>query len=159
LLKGVSPTNGIVAQFAPRPAPLNVDITVAGYPLSGILSGLNVTRGSVSGLKGLAGDSILMQISAPVQPGNSGGPAVDQAGRVVGVVVSKLDARKVAEVIGDIPQNVNFAVRGEIAKLFLFQNGIEARIAETDTPTLKSEELAMHLEAITRLVECFGSTD
>lgn len=159
LLKGVSPTNGIVAQFAPRPAPLNVDITVAGYPLSGILSGLNVTRGSVSGLKGLAGDSILMQISAPVQSGNSGGPAVDQAGRVVGVVVSKLDARKVAEVIGDIPQNVNFAVRGEIAKLFLFQNGIEARIAETDTPTLKSEELAMHLEAITRLVECFGSTD
>lgn len=159
LLKGESSTNGIVAQFAARPAPLNADITVAGYPLSGILSGLNVTRGSVSGLKGLAGDSIHMQISAPVQPGNSGGPAVDHAGRVVGVVVSKLDAQKMAEVIGDIPQNVNFAVRGEIAKLFLFQNGVEPTIAETGTPTLTPEDLAMRLEAITRLVECFTSAN
>ena len=37
-----------------------------------------------------------MQLSAPIQRGNSGGPVFDQAGNVIGVVVSKLDALKMA---------------------------------------------------------------
>ena len=98
-----------VAVFAQSPARLNSDITVVGYPLSGLLGGLNVTRGSVSSLKGLRGDGVQMQISAPVQPGNSGGPVVSGSGAIVGVVVSKLNARRVADETGDIPQNVNFA--------------------------------------------------
>ena len=51
-----------------------------------------------------------MQITAPVQPGNSGGPLLDGAGNVLGVVVAKLDALYVAEAIGDIPQKLNFAI-------------------------------------------------
>ncbi|MGB4782255.1 MAG: serine protease [Candidatus Methylomirabilis sp.] len=43
-------------------------------------------------------DSRLLQISAPAQPGNSGGPLLDEAGRVIGMIVSKLDALKVAEI-------------------------------------------------------------
>ncbi|RJL17983.1 S1 family peptidase [Paracoccus siganidrum] len=156
LIRDVPQESGAVAQFAARPAPLNADITVAGYPLAGLLSGLNITRGSVSSLKGMAGDAIRMQISAPVQPGNSGGPAVDAAGRVVGVVVSKLDAKFVADVTGDIPQNVNFAVRGEIAKLFMFQNGVEPVLATDEAPTLDPVTLGRNLEAFTKLVECYA---
>lgn len=37
-----------------------------------------------------------MQISVPIQRRNSGGPVFDQAGNVIGVVVSKLDALKMA---------------------------------------------------------------
>lgn len=155
LLKG-APSTSEVAAFAPRPASLNADITIAGYPLNGLLSGLNVTRGSVTGLKGLAGDATAMQISAPVQPGNSGGPVVDSSGRVVGVVVSKLDAKLVADATGDIPQNVNFAIRGEIAKLFLFQNGVEPNLAESAAGPLDPVETARQLDQITRLVECYG---
>ncbi|WP_423212363.1 S1 family peptidase [Paracoccus yeei] len=156
LLKG-EPSSSAVAAFAPRPASLNADITVAGFPLNGLLSGLNVTRGSVTGLKGLAGDATTMQISAPVQPGNSGGPAVDSSGRVVGVVVSKLDAKLMADTTGDIPQNVNFAIRGEIAKLFLFQNGVEPTVAEDATEPLDPVETARQLEQVTRLVECYAT--
>lgn len=156
LIKAAPQEAGVVAKFAPRPAGLNADITVAGYPLAGLLSGLNVTRGSVSSLKGLGGDAIRMQISAPVQPGNSGGPAVDAAGRVVGVVVSKLDAKLVADATGDIPQNVNFAVRGEIAKLFMFQNGVEPVLGDEDSPTLDPVTLGKNLEGVTRLVECYA---
>lgn len=156
LLKDAPPETGVVAKFAPRPAGLNADITVAGYPLTGILSGLNVTRGSVSSLKGLAGDAIRMQISAPVQPGNSGGPAVDSSGRVVGVVVSKLDAKLVADATGDIPQNVNFAVRGEIAKLFMFQNGIEPIIGDDATSAIDPVTMGDELKSVTRLVECYA---
>ncbi|WP_132546510.1 trypsin-like peptidase domain-containing protein [Rhodovulum euryhalinum] len=54
-----------------------------GYPYFGILDGLNLTRGSVSSLKGIGGDGFTMQISAPVQPGNSGGPLLNEYGQVV----------------------------------------------------------------------------
>ncbi len=38
----------------------------------------------------------------------------------------------VAGAIGDLPQNVNFAIRGEIAKLFLSQNGVEPKLGNLD---------------------------
>lgn len=142
-----------IAAFAAGPAALNSDVTVIGYPLSGLLGGVNVTRGAVSSLSGLGGDATRMQISAPVQPGNSGGPVIDIRGAVVGVVVSKLDARYVAETMGDIPQNVNFAVRGEIAKLFLSMNGVEPAIASGTDP-LPPEELARRMTKVTAFIEC-----
>ena len=141
------------ATFAASPAVLNSDLTVAGYPLVGILGGLNVTRGSLSSLKGFAGDTSTMQISAPVQPGNSGGPVLNSDGQIVGVVVSKLDAKLVSDAIGDIPQNVNFAIRGEIAKLFLVQNNVlPVTAAPQDKPT--PEALAQIAVGITKFISC-----
>jgi S1-C subfamily serine protease len=53
-------------------------IVALGYPLSGLLSSdANVSVGNVSALAGLRDDSRYLQISAPVQPGNSGGPLLD----------------------------------------------------------------------------------
>ncbi len=141
------------ATFSEKPARLNSDVTVIGYPLLGLLGGINVTRGSVASLKGLAGDGVQMQISAPVQPGNSGGPVVNAAGHVVGVVVSKLDAQLVADAIGDIPQNINFAIRAEIAKLFLYQNGVEP-IEADEAEALAPEDLAEAAQSFTRLITC-----
>ena len=142
-----------VARFSPSPAKLNSDVTVVGYPLAGILTGLNVTRGSVSSQLGLGGEVTAMQITAPVQPGNSGGPVLAADGEVVGVVVSKLDAQLVADATGDIPQNVNFAIRGEIAKLFLTQNGIEPALGISNSPVLP-ESLAEIAAGFTAFIEC-----
>lgn len=141
------------AVFASSPAQLNSDISVAGYPLRQFLSDLNVTRGSITAIRGLAGDITRMQISAPVQPGNSGGPVLSARGTVVGVVVSKLDAGRVAELTGDIPQNINFAVRGEMAQFFMKQNGVNPVIA-SGLENLMPEQLADRAAAITRLIEC-----
>lgn len=141
------------AVFALEPARLNSDVTVAGFPLPDLLGGLNVTRGAVTSLKGLGGDGINMQISAPVQPGNSGGPVLNAAGQVVGVVVAKLDAGAVARLYDDIPQNVNFAIRGEIAKLFLAQNGVDPLVEAAGIP-VAPEDLAETAAAFTRLVAC-----
>ena len=72
-----NPDETEVASFssAPRPA-LGEAVTTAGYPLSGLLSkDLNVTQGNVSALSGLKDDATILQITAPVQPGNSGGPS------------------------------------------------------------------------------------
>jgi serine protease Do len=141
------------ASFTSAPAMLNSDLTVAGFPLHGILSGLNVTRGSLTSLKGLGGSSAQMQISAPVQPGNSGGPVLNAAGGVIGVVVSKLDAGLVQDAIGDVPQNVNFAIRGEVAKLFLSSNGVQPAIIGDDA-AMAPEALAVQAAAFTYLIEC-----
>ncbi|MDQ2091373.1 S1C family serine protease [Marimonas arenosa] len=153
IVKTFKPDNKTVAVFSPSPAKLNSDVTAIGYPYFGILGGLNVTRGSVSSLKGLGGDATTMQISAPVQTGNSGGPLLGSDGEVVGVVVSKLDSIKVSDALGDVPQNVNFAVRGEIAKLFLAQNGVDPLLGFTDDP-LEPELLAKNALGFTVFVEC-----
>jgi S1-C subfamily serine protease len=87
-------------------------VVTYGFPLAGLLSsGPTLTTGEISALAGLADNQRHLQISAPVQPGNSGGPLLDMRGQVIGVVVSKLNASQVARQTGDIPQNVNFAVK------------------------------------------------
>lgn len=74
-------------------------IFVYGFPLSGLLatSG-NFTTGNITATAGLNDNTSMFQISAPVQPGNSGGPLVDPFGNVIGVIVAKLNAMNVARV-------------------------------------------------------------
>ncbi|MGM0740160.1 MAG: S1 family peptidase [Pseudomonadota bacterium] len=139
--------------FSENEVGLNADVTIAGFPLHGLLGGLNVSRGSVSSMKGIGGDETNVQISAPVQPGNSGGPMIDRNGNVVGVVVAKLDAVEVANATGDIAQNVNFAIRGSIAKIFLQTNGIEYSLGANQTD-LSPEDAARILQSATKLIEC-----
>ena len=102
-----------VASLRSVPAPrVGEDVLAFGYPLPGLLSTEgNVTVGILSADSGIGNDPHVFQITAPVQSGNSGGPLVDSAGNVVGVIVSKLDAGKVAQQLGDLPQNVNFAIK------------------------------------------------
>jgi serine protease Do len=103
------------------------DVIAYGFPLAGLLSAdPKLTRGVVNALAGIRNDPNTIQISAEVQPGNSGGPLVDLQGHVVGVVVAKLDSRRVQNV-----DNVNFAVRGEAAQAFLRRSGVALSVAES----------------------------
>jgi S1-C subfamily serine protease len=109
-------------------------VVTYGFPLAGLLSsGPTLTTGEVSALAGLQDNQRQYQISAPVQPGNSGGPLLDMGGNVVGVIVSKLNAQRIAQRTGDIPQNVNFAVKGSEALDFLRRNRVEPRLGEAAT--------------------------
>lgn len=104
---------------------LGEGVAAFGFPHSDLLATTgNFTLGNVTALAGLRDDSRYLQISAPVQSGNSGGPLVDGSGNVVGVVTAKLDAIKMAEAQGDLPQNVNFAVKASLATSFLDANQI-----------------------------------
>jgi len=104
-------------------------VVTFGFPLAGLLgSGPTLTTGEVSALSGLRDIQTQYQISAPVQSGNSGGPLFDLSGLVVGVVTSKLNAQRIAQTTGDIPQNVNFAVKSTTAIDFLRRHGVQPRI-------------------------------
>ncbi|WP_248696844.1 trypsin-like peptidase domain-containing protein [Roseomonas gilardii] len=113
-------------RFRTEPVRRGDGVVAYGFPLTGLLSSdPKLTRGEVNGLNGLGNDPNQFQISAPVQPGNSGGPLLDMRGELLGVVVSKLNAEAVAKRTGDIAQNINFAVKGERAAAFLRASGIE----------------------------------
>src|SRR5438132_5594034 len=85
---------------------LGEDVVVYGFPLAGVLSSEgNVTTGIITALSGTGDNKDHLQLSAPVQPGNSGGPVLDRQGNVVGVVVSKLNDLAMVAAKGDLPQN------------------------------------------------------
>jgi putative serine protease PepD len=74
-----------LASAAQRPK-IGATVMVVGSPLG---LGGTVTLGIVSGFRSLEG-SDYVQFSAPISPGNSGGPVVDSHGRVVAVASAKL---------------------------------------------------------------------
>ena len=129
---------------------------VYGFPLAGILSTSgNFTTGSISGLAGLAGDSGLYQISAPIQSGNSGGAVLNTSGHVVGVVKSKINASKTFDATGDTPQNVNFAIKGSVVANFLDAQGVEYQ-KRTKVSDRRESLLAEEAARYTALVACIG---
>jgi S1-C subfamily serine protease len=131
------------------------DVVAVGYPLNGLLADqVNVSTGTVNALAGLYNDLHVLQMSAPVQPGSSGGALFDLAGNVVGVVVTKLNAKLVADETGDIPQNVNFALKAFVARDFLKSQGVAFRTAASATRRSNADVGDIGRQ-VTVLVECW----
>ncbi|WP_400769366.1 trypsin-like peptidase domain-containing protein [Methylosinus sporium] len=136
-------------------ARLGEGIATFGYPHADILaSSGNFTLGNITALSGIGDDSRFVQISAPVQSGNSGGPLLDMSGNVVGVVTSKLNALKVALNNGDLPQNVNFAVKAAILATFLDANKVTFEGGGGNTASLAPADLADLARNMSGFVAC-----
>lgn len=146
---------GSTAPLRNQPPQVGEAVSISGYPLRGLLSGFNITTGNVSSLTGLGGDSRMIQLTAPVQPGNSGGPVIDAYGNIIGVVVAKLDALKAAKITGDIPQNVNFAIHPQLLKNFLAGQGIKYK-SSFSKAVVPVTEIAEKAKDHTVLLECSG---
>ena len=114
--------------FKSEDVELGEDVLVAGFPHGDFYSdGIKVTKGIVSGKKGMGDDRAQFQMDAAVQKGNSGGPIYDENGNIVGVVVYQLDPLKVAKAIGSLPQNVNFGIKASTVRQFLTSAGIPTK--------------------------------
>jgi S1-C subfamily serine protease len=151
------PLNTRIAHFREAPDIRLGDTIVAyGYPLIDILTiNGNLTTGTVSGTSGIGDDSRFLQISAPIQPGNSGGPLLDTSGNVVGIVSQKLNAVRIAAMTGgDIPQNVNFAIRSSVARTFLEANDVTYTKAPSKTK-LDIADVGDVAKGFTVLIGCF----
>jgi uncharacterized protein len=125
------------------------NVVVVGYPLSGLLTtDPIVTTGIISALAGPQNNRREMQISAPIQPGNSGGPVFDSSGNVIGIAVAVLNAMRVAKLTGGaIPENIGFAIKAEVAQEFFAANGLKLATAapahELSTATIAEQAIKM----------------
>lgn len=138
------------------PVSVGDQVVVFGFPLSGMLSSSgNATFGNVSATMGMLDNPNHLQISAAVQSGNSGGPLLDSSGNVIGIVFAKLGL-KAATLTGDIPQNVNFAVKSVLAATFLTNEGIAFERSDKTTELPKAEIVEM-AKAFSVEIRCNGA--
>lgn len=155
LLQAPSPFKD-VAKIRQNAIPVGNGVVAIGYPYHGLLtSDFTVTTGIVSSLSGILNDTRFLQISAAVQPGNSGGPLFDLGGGVVGVVAAKLDAVRVARATGSIPENINFAIKTGALRDFLDNSAVQYQIAEWhDASKRETSEIAKDARGYTLLIVC-----
>lgn len=155
LLKLITGRTSRHAQFrAGVPIRQGEQIVTYGYPLAGALASQgNLSTGVVSALAGLLDDTREIQISAPVQPGNSGGPVLDSSGYVIGMVTSKLNAIRTAKITGDIPQNVNFAIKASILVNFLDANSVTYE-SKTTKAEISVADIGDQAKGFTFPIEC-----
>ena len=114
--------SNIVLKFQnDRKVRIGESVIAMGYPLGDLLgSNIKLTTGNISALNGLLNDFTKMQFTAPIQPGNSGGPLLNNKGSVIGIIYAKLK--------NNIAQNVNLAIKHNVAKMFLDANDIKYEI-------------------------------
>jgi serine protease Do len=109
------------AVFTTRTQRVGENVYAIGYPLFGELTSITVTEGIISSLSGPPDAPKLLQVSAPIQPGNSGGPLVDQYGTIAGVVSSKFSGP-----VGEsFLEGVAFAIKPLTVQVFMLMNGVE----------------------------------
>lgn len=118
---------------------LGQSVSTIGFPNIG-LQGFSpkVTKGEISSINGFTDDPREWQISVPVQPGNSGGPLLDDQGNIVGVVLSRLAPKEGKT--GGIPQNVNYAIKSAYA-LPLLESYMGNNARTPNTSKLKFEDM------------------
>ena len=143
-----------VARIRDRSIRSGDSVVAIGFPYRGLLSSdFTVTTGIASSLSGMRNDSRFLQISAPVQPGNSGGPLFDTTGQIVGVVTGKLDNLRIAVATGNIPENINFAIKTGALRDFLDNSVVPYQTAEPKGE-LKTTDIATNARAYTMLISC-----
>ena len=92
-------------------------IYVAGYPLGkGLSDDLKISSGIVSSLKGFEDNSNEIQIDAPINSGNSGGPIINENGDLIAIAVSGMAK--------DQTEGINFGIKSSAAERFLKSNDI-----------------------------------
>ena len=154
LLQAPSPFKDVAAIRA-NSVETGEGVIAIGYPYRGLLtSDFTVTTGIVSSLSGIFNDTRHLQISAAVQPGNSGGPLLDFTGAVVGVVAAKLDAIKVARATGNLPENINFAIKTGALRDFLDNSAVMYRDTERRESNRETAEVAKKARGFTLLISC-----
>ena len=140
--------------IASRTVRLGATVATVGFPNTG-LQGFapKMAKGEIASLAGAQDDARHFQISAPIQPGNSGGALVDERGNVIGVVVAKLNQRAALATSGALAENVNYAVKSSYLLSFLESvPDVAAKLKEPGTQARRFEDVVKSVEQATVLV-------
>ena len=149
----VNKTYQDIANIKVRSPKLGMDVMAFGYPLSDTLSSthISVTKGSVSSLSGFHDDTTRFRYTAPSQPGNSGGPIVNDRGRVIGVVSAVMKNDKDSEINR---QNVNIGIRSS-----LLVSLMESKNIPVATKAMSKGEIIPSYQKVTKYIQCVQAND
>jgi Trypsin-like peptidase domain len=145
--KGDKPFSYMSVNSAALPSP-GSDVFTVGFPDPTVL-GLTpkTTTGSVTASAGIKDDPRFLQISVPIQPGNSGGPLVDASGNVIGITTATIDAINRLKDSGYLPQNINYALKASYLK------GVFDQVRDSRLGVSSSEPRERKFEEIQRATE------
>ena len=106
------------------------EVFTMGYPLAGVMGNeIKFTDGKISSKSGINGDIRMYQISAPIQPGNSGGPLFNINGNVIGIVTATLNRENFNS------ENVNYALKSNILKNLIDSSPDKITVKESSVET------------------------
>ena len=153
LLKGNFRPSTVFPLTNNRPELLQ-DVYVAGFPFGNKVStSVKVTKGIISSLTGIGNNFSNIQIDAALQSGNSGGPILDELGNVVGVAVSKLDAKYMFDNFGSIPENTNFGIKSNVVRSIMESNGVDSPSANRSS--ISKSQLGKMITEGTYYISCW----
>ena len=122
------------------------EVFVLGYPMTDTMGDdVKLTDGIISAASGYKGDQSMYQISAAVQPGNSGGPLFDNDGNVIGIVCAKhADA-----------ENANYAIKASYLLSLINKSNLGIKLP--DNNKVKSKSLSKKVKQVkpfVYIIEC-----
>jgi S1-C subfamily serine protease len=147
LLKIENPTPNFL-QIAPmRSVKMGDKVFTIGFPMSSVLGQeAKYSDGVVSALSGLKDAPSFLQITVPVQPGNSGGALVNEKGEVVGIITSTVAILPFIKESGTLPQNINWAVKVDYLRPLI-------ELPEMEPAELNREQIINHVKESTFFIE------
>ncbi|MBB3458628.1 hypothetical protein FHT86_006954 [Rhizobium sp. BK313] len=157
LVKIAAPEPLKTLSFRKAPTRLGEDIVAIGFPLPTLLANtVKVTTGNVNALAGIRNDTRYIQISTPIQPGNSGGPVVDRDGFLLGITSATL-SKEFADANDITTQNVNFAIRASVAELFMQSQSIADQSGDkaADQQPISTADLADKITPSVFQIRCY----
>ncbi|MDQ6970758.1 MAG: tetratricopeptide repeat-containing serine protease family protein [Mariprofundus sp.] len=133
--------------LADHPAIVGEKVFTIGYPHPDLMGAEpKLTQGIINAKTGMRNDPRVFQISVPIQSGNSGGPLLNMRGEVVGITTSKISAVKIFKWTGDMPQNVNYAVKSSYIHILLSSASLSTKVSMLPVKSAKLSDLAQRIE-------------
>lgn len=129
-----------------RMADVGEGVFVLGYPLTQALGNeIKLTNGIISSRTGYQGNISTYQMSAPVQPGNSGGPMFDNKGNVIGIVVAGVPGA----------ENVGYAIKTSYLNILIESAGLNIKLPTNNTiSSLSLAEKVKRVKDYVFYIEC-----
>ncbi len=143
---------------AANTTPIGIEAFVIGYPQPRIQgASRKITAGNVNGYRNMnmnQPDQGLLQISAEVSRGNSGGPVIAPDGTVIGMVQQKINTSRTAEKVQDFLVNVSFALRSAKIVDFLRSTEVayETQPLRLDTALRPYQIFDMHQQSVLAVI-------
>ncbi|MEM7490658.1 MAG: serine protease, partial [Pseudomonadota bacterium] len=139
-----------VAALAPEEGRLRTTVSVGGFPFGGVLGSATLSFGMLEDVRGLEGEEDRLRLSMRARDGDVGGPVLDAAGRVSGMLLP--DPSEGGQVL---PPDLALAVKARALLPLLSEAGVVAPATAADGAPIAPEDLTLKARGMTVLVSCW----